>query len=177
MKPDALIVVDVQQALVDEKPWHVDAVLSRIAELLEACRAAHIPVLYIQHEETEGALRHGALGWQIAPQVAPMPGEQRIIKQFGSAFRQTSLHAQLTALRAKRLILCGMQTEYCVDATCKGAAEYGYDVVIPKGGTTTFDNGLLSAAQLIEQYETRIWRGTLASVMPMPALLDSLHMV
>ncbi len=37
------------------------------------------------------------------------------------------------------MILCGMQTEYCVDASVKVGFEFDYKLVIPEGAFTTFD--------------------------------------
>ncbi|WP_411676144.1 hypothetical protein [Caproicibacter sp.] len=59
-----------------------------------------------------------------------------------------------------------MQTEYCIDSTCKTAFELGFGVIIPEGTFTTFDNGPLDAAELCEFYSSRIWNRRFASVIP-----------
>ena len=64
-----------------------------------------------------------------------------------------------------------MQTEYCIDTTCKVAFEFGYDVVIPSGGTTTYTNPLLSGEKIILYYEKFIWHPPLARVLPMEETL------
>lgn len=52
--------------------------------------------------------------------------------------------------------MCGMQTEYCFDVSCKVAFEYGYEVTIPKDTTTTFDNDFTSGEKLARYYEEKI---------------------
>ena len=171
MKPDALIVIDVQQALTKWHPDHEKELLTDIRRLLEACRHQGIPVLFIQHEEDEGEMKHGGDGWQIDEAVAPRAGEKIFGKKYSSAFRQTGLHEYLKSIGVQNLILCGMQTEYCVDATVKVAFELGYDVLIPDGGTSTFQNGPFTAADLVRFYQWRIWHQRFATVVPMDTLL------
>lgn len=171
MKPDALIVIDVQKALVDDHPYQEETVLASIGSLIAACRGRGIPVVYVQHEEDEGGLVRGTEGWQVDSRIAPLAGDARFYKRYNSAFRDTGLHAHLQGLGAKNLLLCGMQTEYCVDTTCKVAFELGYSVTIPRGATTTYDNRLFKAQDLIRYYEYFIWAGSLAKTVPMDTAL------
>ena len=59
-----------------------------------------------------------------------------------------------------------MQTEYCVDATCKVAFELGFQVIIPRNTTTTFDCDFATGEALAKYYEEQIWAGRYASVVP-----------
>jgi len=171
MKPDVMMVIDVQKALIDDHPYQESELLQNIGVLLSACREQRIPVIYVQHQEETGALVAGSDGWQIAAPIAPLPGEKTFDKKFNSAFRQTGLHEYLQQIGAHHLIICGMQTEYCVDTTVKVAFELGYDVDIPNGGTSTYDNKLFSAADLVKFYQWYIWHDRFAHVLSMEALL------
>lgn len=171
MKPDAMIVIDVQTALIEAHPYREEAFLGTLQTLLTACRRHGVPVIYIQHEEAGSELEHGTAGWRIAQAVAPAPGEKVFAKRFNSSFRQTGLHEHLQSMGAKRLILCGMQTEYCVDTTVKVAFELGYEVSVPEGGTDTFDNGSFKSEDLLAYYQRRIWHNELATVTPVETLL------
>lgn len=173
-KPDALIVIDVQQALVDELPNRGEKLLSAIGLLIQTCRAAEIPVIFVQHEEAEGVLIHGTPGWEIAAPLTPRLQDARFCKRYSSAFRETNLHAHLQTAGIHNLLLCGMQTEYCVDTTCKVAFELGYSVTLPRGGTATYDNRLFKAADLATYYEWYIWRLPLAETVAMETLLTDL---
>lgn len=46
------------------------------------------------------------------------------------------------------LIICGLQSEFCVDSTVRRAMALGYPVVLVADGHSTFDNGVLLATQI-----------------------------
>jgi nicotinamidase-related amidase len=176
MKPDVMIMIDVQAELVDAHPYQGKTLIQNLQALLAACREQGVPVIYVQHSELDGSeLRHGSRGWQIARSVAPKEGEPAFEKHNNSAFRGTGLHEHLQAMGAKNLLLCGMQTEYCVDTTVKVAFELGYSVLIPSGATGTFDNEILPANKIIDFYENRIWSGGMATVVSMEAALVTIR--
>jgi nicotinamidase-related amidase len=72
-------------------------------------------------------------------------------------------------------VICGMQTEFCVDTNVKVASELGYNVLIPREGTSTFDTRQFLARDLIVYYETHIWGDELAQVVPIGELLASVQ--
>ena len=72
-------------------------------------------------------------------------------KTASDAFYNTNLHAQLQNLGIRQLILCGLQTEYCVDTSCRAAISLGYDTYLLSDGHTTGD-AQLTAAQIIEHH-------------------------
>lgn len=47
-----------------------------------------------------------------------------------------------------RLVVCGFQSEFCVDTTTRRALALGYPVTLVADGHSTTDNGVLSAAQI-----------------------------
>jgi nicotinamidase-related amidase len=80
--------------------------------------------------------------WQIASEIAPRAGEPIVEKRFGDAFAQTTLTDVLAALDGDHLIVAGMQTDFCVNATIGGAAERGYRVtLVADGHATSASNG------------------------------------
>lgn len=176
MNYEALIIVDMQSALVGAGPYNRAVVIENIKALLNACRKKEIPVIYIQHDGGNGdELEHGSTGWAIYKEITPLPDEKVIEKQYNSAFRKTELRAYLDEIGAKNIILCGMQTEYCLDATCKVAFEYGYKVTIPQLTTTTFDNAFASGKDLSEYYENQIWNNRYAQVVSMKQVLAEIN--
>ena len=87
---DALIVIDVQQALVDGHPSKEDSFLVAVGAMIDACRRAGVPVLYVCHDGGAGdELERGTDGWRVHCAVAPQAGEIVVDKRFNSAFRQT----------------------------------------------------------------------------------------
>lgn len=169
-----LLVVDVQTALLEDKPYCGDAVLQRVRSLITQCRERDIEVIYVRHDGGVGdELEFGTPGWEIHSTVAPLLGEQIFNKRVNSAFRDTGLSVYLDEHGVRDIILVGMQTEYCIDATCKSAFERGYQVVIPEGTFTTYDNDWLSGEKLNEFY-TRIWDGRFAKVLPFEEVIQGL---
>lgn len=173
MSYDALIIVDMQTALVEAEPYNRVTVIENIKVLLDSCRKKGIPVIYVQHDGGMGdELEQGSVGWTIYKDIAPLPDEKIFEKHYNSAFRKTGLHEYLQEKGIKKIILCGMQTEYCLDVTCKVAFEYEYEVTIPQSTTTTFDNAFASGRDLAEYYENKIWNNRYAQVISVDEIKD-----
>lgn len=160
MATTVLLVVDVQNALMWEKPYAGDEVVDNIVQLIECCRKNCIEVVYIQHnEEPGGQLEPHTEAWQIYDKVAPAQGEKVFQKYHNSAFKGTGLKDYLDERKVGRLIVTGMQTDYCIDATCKVAFEHDYELIIPEKTNTTVDNGDLPAEALYRHYNFNIYQG------------------
>ena len=152
----ALLIIDMQVALV-EGAYQERAVLDRIAGLLAQARALGTAIIFIQHDHMDYApMKPDTPGWQIHPGLAPAPDELIIRKRASDSFYETSLRRELTALGITRLIVTGMQTEFCVDATCRRAISEGYDVILVADGHTTWDTDILSAAQIIAHHNATL---------------------
>lgn len=170
-----LLVIDVQQAMVDARPARVDEFMLNLKILIDAAHQSGTEVVYVRHDGGEGdVLAYGTPDWQIDRSLSPRAEERIFDKRFGSAFRQTGLHDYLASREITRLVVCGMQTEYCIDTSVKVAFEFGYEVVIPSGATTTYTNPFLSGDKLINYYERMIWHEPLAKVVDMEAALSLL---
>ena len=119
--------------------------LESAARVLTAARDAGVPIIHTRvsygPEGIDGGLffrkvaplRHltgdGPLG-TLMPEVAPLPTELVIVKQYASAFFGTSLAATLTALRADTLIIAGVSTSGCVRATAVDAIQHGFTPIV-----------------------------------------------
>ena len=101
----------------------------RAGELLEAFRASGEPLFHVQHvfEGDEAPFfAAGSEGAEIHPNVAPLEGERVIVKHFPNAFKDTSLLDDLRAQGVTDVVLCGMMTSMCVDASTRAAADLGF---------------------------------------------------
>lgn len=146
----ALLVIDVQNGLCTG-PWamfDIDAVVDRINAVAAKARLAGVPVIFVQHEESEGPLQFGTNEWQIYERLATRADEAHIRKTTPNSFHDTELQTLLQSQGIDRLIVCGLQSDFCVDATARGAVALGYPVVLVSDAHTTMDNGELSAAQI-----------------------------
>ena len=131
MKP-ALIIIDIQNDYFPggkmELEGSIDASL-QAARLLDAFRAKGLPLVHIQHVSN----RPGASfflpdteGVKIHANVAPRAGETVLQKNFPNSFRGTGLLEHLQALGADHLVIAGMMTHMCVDATTRAAFDLGF---------------------------------------------------
>ena len=171
-----LLVIDVQQAMIDDHPARMDEFLLNIKLLIDAAHNGGTEVVYVRHDGGEGdMLAYGTPGWQLDRSLRPREEERIFDKRFGSAFRQTGLRDYLENRGVERLVVCGMQTEYCIDTSVKVAFELGYTVIIPASATTTYSNPFLSGDKLIHYYERMIWHEPLARVADLEEALAFLQ--
>ncbi len=147
----ALLVIDMQVGLV-AGAYQKDEIVARLADLVAEARSSRTPVVFIQHEEDWPTMRPGSPDWQFHPALTPAGGELVIHKRACDAFYGTPLREELAARGVRRLVVTGMQTEYCVDATCRRAVGEGFDVTLVADGHTTEDTATLSAAQIIAHH-------------------------
>jgi nicotinamidase-related amidase len=154
MKP-ALLVIDLQVQLV-AAAGDGDAVIARVAGLVECAHDAAVPVLFIQHDDTGPWLVPETPGWQIEPRLGRRAGDPVIRKRACDAFYGTSLGLELTGRKIDRLVICGMQTEFCVDTTVRRAIGEHYPVTLVADGHTTLDNAVLPAAQIVRHHNATL---------------------
>jgi nicotinamidase-related amidase len=154
MGKTAFVIIDVQEAMFsynNQFPYRGRLVLDNILSLLEKARACGIPVVYIQHT-TKDEFAKGTPTWQICSEIAPKDGEPVIEKPTWDAFYRTNLHEVLQSLGVTKLVIAGMQTEFCVDTTCRRAFSMGYQSVLVQDAHTTFDSRTLTAGEIIEHH-------------------------
>jgi nicotinamidase-related amidase len=153
MADTLLLIVDVQNAIADQKPYMFDKVLANIKTLLEHYRKMILPVIFIQHDDGIGSeLEVNTYGWEIVEDITPLPGERVIPKRYNSAFRETSLEKELRDKGIKKLVIVGLQTEFCIDTTIRVAFEKGFDVIIPEMTNTTVDGKFLKAKDIYDHH-------------------------
>lgn len=109
-------------------------------KLLECFRRKRMPVIHIQHL----SLRPGATffipdtpGVDFYSGVKPSDNEIVIQKAYPNSFRETKLLSLLQDQGIKRLVIAGMMTHMCVDATVRAAADFGFDCLIAQDACAT----------------------------------------
>ncbi|MEG3268060.1 cysteine hydrolase family protein [Streptococcus suis] len=157
----ALLVIDIQNLLVKEKPYAIEERLALWQDSITKVRQAGLEVIHVRYQDQE--LVKGTADWEIHPLVAPLENEMIFDKTFNSAFKETGLHAYLQEKEIERLIIMGMATNFCIDTTVKVAFELGYKVAVIQDGTTTGYSGQLGAKDLIDHYQN-IWSWNFAQV-------------
>lgn len=146
----ALLVIDVQQVLCSGKykAFESERVIDRINSVARKARSAGAPVVMIQHESQDGPVDFGTTGWKLAEGLEVQETDILLRKKATDSFHQTELQALLQGRGVKDLIICGLQSEFCVDTTTRRALALGYPVILVADGHLTLNNSVLSAAQI-----------------------------
>ena len=126
---------------------HARTVVTRGAQLREACSRARIPVIYCNDNFGQWrsdfravyarCARPGARGATIASQLKPGPDDYFILKPRHSAFYQTPLVVLLESLGVRHLILAGIAGDGCVLTTATDAHIREYDVSVASDATAS----------------------------------------
>jgi nicotinamidase-related amidase len=103
-------------------------------------------VIFVKHENQKTLVK-GSDAWQLHPEIQPLEGEPVIHKQHGNAFQQTDLQAELASKEIGTLLITGLVTQGCVRATCLGALELGYRVILVSDAHSTYSRGAKSIIQ------------------------------
>jgi len=139
----ALILVDIQKDYFPKGRMEVAGAAEAAqmaSRLLDHFRRHGLPVVHIQHI----AARPGATfflpnteGVRFHETVQPVSGEVVIQKHFPNSFRDTGLEEQLCSNKTKDLVVCGMMSHMCIDATVRAAFDKGYACTVAHDACAT----------------------------------------
>ena len=153
-----LIVIDIQKGITDERLYDFDGFIRNVTNIIDAARKNNVEVIYVQHDDGPGTgFSFGDKDFEIADQVAPKENEKIFIKTINSCFGNNDLANYLRESREKDLMIVGLQTNFCIDASVKSAFERGYKVIIPKGTNSTFDNDYMTGEITVRYYNEDVW--------------------
>ena len=159
-----LIVIDVQKGITDERLYDFDRFIKNVTNIIDAARKNNVEVIYVQHDDGPGTgFSFGDKDFEIADQVAPKENEKIFIKTINSCFGNNDLANYLRESKEKDLMIVGLQTNFCVDASVKSAFERGYKVIVPKGTNSTFDNDYMDRETTYKYYNDMMWPERFAS--------------
>ncbi|MDO9258241.1 MAG: cysteine hydrolase family protein [Bacteroidales bacterium] len=121
----ALLIIDIQNfyfaggssELVNPIPASLNA-----QKLLLNFRETNQLVIHVKHGDGKGA--------EIHSNVAPLPGEKVIIKKEVNSFLNTDLLAYLNNNGIKKIVICGMQTNMCLEAATRAASDLDFDCTV-----------------------------------------------
>lgn len=148
----ALLVIDVQQGLFKKSTpiYKANELLQNINTLVDRAHENSVPVFYIQHSNTRDLVK-GSLDWQLHEELHPLRADTIIHKLHGNAFEDTPLDKMLRARNVTTVVITGLVTRGCVRATCLGAQELGYNVILVKDGHSSFNRE--AASRIVEWNE------------------------
>ncbi len=171
-----LLIVDAQTLLLQGPLYEKERFIDHVRRLAAAARAGGVEVIYVRHDDGAGqALTKGSPGYEVAQEFAPALGERIFDKTCNSPFRGTGLLEYLTGKGERELMVAGLQTDYCIDATVKCGFEHGFHIAVPAGANTTVDNAFLNAEKSYRYYNEFLWKGRYADCLPLAEALRRLQ--
>ena len=136
MPDTALLIIDIQNDYFPGGAMELegsDAAGAKAAIAIKSFREKNLPVIHVRHLSVRPGATFfipGTKGAEIHASVKPNGGEAVIEKNFPNGFRGTALEARLNDSGIKNLVVAGMMTHMCVDASVRHAADLGYKVTL-----------------------------------------------
>jgi len=141
-----LLVVDTQKLITNENLYEFDMFVSNVKKIIHEARENNIEVIYVRHDDGIGnELTKGNDGFEIYEK-----------------FQGTGLLEYLIDKEEKDIIIVGLQTDYCIDATIKCGFEHGFNIIVPAYANTTVNNKFMSAEQSYQYHNEFMWNGRYA---------------
>lgn len=170
----ALLVIDMQVGLFHgpDKPHDGQHVLDHVNRLIGKARRAGAPILAARHTGPQGSpIEAGSPYWQLLPELEIDAGKDILFdKMRPSCFLGTNLAATLASAGVGELVIVGMKTQYCIDTTCRVAAEQGLRVLLPADAHTCMDTPALPARAIIDHHNATL-AGPFARVLKADAVV------
>lgn len=151
-----LLVVDTQKMIVTPELFQYELFVEHVKNLIETARKKHVEVIYIRHDDGE-ELTKGIEGFDIFEDFVPQENEKIFDKHVNSAFRDTGLVEYLREKEETSVMVVGLQTEYCIDATIKCGFEHHFEMIVPAYCNTTVDNEYFSGEDSYRYYNEKMW--------------------
>ena len=146
----ALLLIDLQKNMLDpENPVAgSEGLVGRLRGVLDRAREARVPVFLIRNCGGDGDPDvKGTPGWELDSRFAPASGEPVLDKTTCDSFASTDLDAQLRERQVGRVVIAGLQSDWCVRETTQGALSRGYGVTLVADGHSTYDGKTRTAAE------------------------------
>ena len=136
MPDTALVVIDIQNDYFPGGAMELEgaeAAGAKAGIALRNFREKKLPVIHVRHLSVRPGATFflpGTRGAEIHASVQPAAGETVLEKNFPNSFRNTRLKDLLDSQNIKNLVVAGMMTHMCVDASVRQAADLGYKVTL-----------------------------------------------
>ncbi|MFC4222354.1 cysteine hydrolase family protein [Lysinibacter cavernae] len=178
----ALIIIDVQQGFDDSTYWGTRnnrEAEPNIAKLVEHWQATGRPIVMVTHASAhpESPLNPAHPGHALKPFLGSVEPALRISKTVNSSFYGTpDLDSWLNETGIEQVVLCGIQTNMCVETTARMAGNLGYQTVVALDACHTFDlagpdGTTLTADELSRATATNLHGGGFAAILATNDLL------
>lgn len=132
----ALIIIDIQNDYFENGAMELVGSLSASENaklVLSKFRNENLPIVHIQHlSVAPGSVFFlpETRGQEIHENVKPLDGEKVITKYYPNSFRDTDFLDYLKSLSITELVVVGMMTHMCVDATVRAAKDFDFECTL-----------------------------------------------
>ena len=99
----------------------------------------HVHIQHISLKPDASFFIKGDSGSDIHDSAAHFEGEPIVYKHYPNSFRETKLYEMLKEWGIERVVITGMMTHMCVDATARAAADFGFKVIVAEDACATRD--------------------------------------
>jgi nicotinamidase-related amidase len=180
----ALLLVDIQWEYFAGGAMPLEGALDAALQarnLLVHFRCDHRPAIFVQHVSLSAQATSfvpGSPGVCLYSTIRPLPGEPVICKHHPNSFRDTDLLDLLHQGEVARLVICGMMTHMCIDATVRAAADFGFECLVAADACATQDlvfEGTVVPAAMVQRSFLAALNGTYATVMRTEDILAELR--
>ena len=141
IEQSALLVIDAQDSFKVGPRWakrNNPAFEKNVSTLIEAYRAAHLPVVFFLHTDSDLAFSKDSPSFKLMDFLKPRKDEPVMVKNTRNCFTSTTLQPYLIGKGVRRLSITGIQMEQCCETTARIAADLGYAVDFVTEATMTF---------------------------------------
>ncbi len=141
----ALIIIDIQKDYFPGGKFPLVNPLeaARNAYMLLQCfrehGGNHVHIQHISKKPDATFFISGDRGTDIHDSVAHFEGEPIVYKHEPNSFLNTNLLELLKSWNVERVVICGMMTHMCVDATARAASDLGLQVIVAEDACATRD--------------------------------------
>ena len=141
IQQSALLVIDAQNSFKVGPRWarrNNPDFEKNVSALINAYRAAHLPVVYFLHTDSDEAFGKDDPSFKLMDFLKPRKDEPVMVKNTRNCFTSTTLQPYLIEKGVRRVSITGIQMEQCCETTARIAADFGYAVDFVTEATMTF---------------------------------------
>ncbi|MCA8403260.1 cysteine hydrolase [Burkholderia cenocepacia] len=156
----ALLVIDMQVGLFHgpDRPHDGERVLANINRLIHRAHGSGAPVFAVRHTGPAGSpIAPDAPLAALLPELAIDTARDIVFdKTRPNCFAGTRLVEWLHAAGIGEIVIAGMKTQYCVDTTCRAAADLGFRAVLVADAHTCMDTPALAAERIVAHHNATL---------------------
>ena len=142
----ALIIVDIQNDYFPNGKMELsnpERAANNAAKVIEWFRQNNKDnIFHVQHIASNpelGFFLPDTVGAKLHESVLPLEHESIIVKHFPNSFLKTELESKLKEKGINKVVVVGMMTHMCIDATVRAAVDLGYETTLIEDACATRD--------------------------------------